>query len=116
MSEQNIIKDALANSHNRRSLVKKLAFAGAALGAVQLPAGAQAIAPSDVVQFALNLEYLEAEFYSCAATGQPLPSDLRGGGPASTGCQKARLGPVAQVWPAPPLVLSRHSAASEVQA
>ncbi|KAK9802752.1 hypothetical protein WJX73_008610 [Symbiochloris irregularis] len=50
----------------------------------------------DILNFALNLEYLEAEWYSCAATGQPLPSELRGGGPASTGCQKAFLGLEAQ--------------------
>ncbi|KAK9803530.1 hypothetical protein WJX73_004490 [Symbiochloris irregularis] len=57
---------------------------------------AQAPAPSaslvvEVINFALNLEYLEATFYSCAAYGQPLPADLTGGGPASTGCQKANL-------------------------
>ncbi|KAK9812550.1 hypothetical protein WJX73_008068 [Symbiochloris irregularis] len=46
---------------------------------------------TEVLNYALNLEYLEGEFYSCAATGQPLPSDLRGGGPASTGCRKAKL-------------------------
>ena len=40
----------------------------------------------------------EAEFYSCAATGQPLPADVRGGGPASTGCQKATLDTKTQVW------------------
>ena len=42
--------------------------------------------------FALQLEYLEGEFYSCASTGSGLPAELRGGGPASTGCQKANLG------------------------
>ena len=40
---------------------------------------------------------LQAEFYSCAATGQPLSSSLRGNGPASTGCQKAVLSEEAQV-------------------
>ena len=38
----------------------------------------------------------QAEFYSCAAFGQPLASELRGGGPASTGCQKASLSASAQ--------------------
>ena len=45
----------------------------------------------------LNLEYLEAEFYSCAAYGKPLASSLRGGGPASIGCQKATLDTNTQV-------------------
>ena len=45
----------------------------------------------DILNFALNLEYLEAEFYNCAVTGAGLPSTLRGGGPASIGCQKANI-------------------------
>ena len=46
---------------------------------------------AEILNFALNLEYLEAEFYACATTGKGIPTDLRGGGPASIGCTKANL-------------------------
>ncbi|MEW5303010.1 MAG: hypothetical protein WDW38_003888 [Sanguina aurantia] len=52
----------------------------------------------DIVQFALNLEYLEANFYSCAVYGVPISSSLTGGGPAPTGCQKAILSPEAYAY------------------
>lgn len=39
----------------------------------------------DVLNFVLNLEYLEATFYSYIVTGKDLSSDYTGGGPAPTG-------------------------------
>lgn len=71
-----LIPDVLSETTNRRSMIKKLAMATAAAGAAAaLPTPAVAastVNPIDIVQFALGLEYLEAEFYTIATTGQTL--------------------------------------------
>lgn len=98
MAKENIIQDALSISTNRRSLLKKLAVAGAAVSATQLRLDAQPPTASDVVQFALNLEYLEAEFYSIAVSGQNLaqkgvPIDgIGNSGPTTTSFGKVNFG------------------------
>lgn len=43
------------------------------------PAPATGVTDADVLNFALNLEYLEAQFYAFAANGSGLPSSMLGG-------------------------------------
>ena len=64
-----------------------LAFGSFAQSA-QAQAGSKAT-DTDVLNFALNLEYLEATFYSYVVTGGDIPSSSTGGGPAPTGAPGA---------------------------
>lgn len=79
----------------RRNFLKNISIAGAGIAAGAIIQGCgtgitSAAGPSetDVLNFALNLEYLEGEFYSRAVTGNFLSSSVLGATSVATGGKK----------------------------
>jgi hypothetical protein len=92
-----LIDRSAENPDDRRRFLRGASVAGLGLVGAGLLAGVEAtsasastdstaISDSAILNFALNLEYLEAEFYSYAVYGHGLPSSLTHG--------KGQLGPV----------------------
>jgi Ferritin-like domain len=71
---KNLIDEVVSASPNRRSFLKTIGAATAGVTALSMagltPAQGQKTTEVEVLKFALNLEYLESEFYTYALFGQ----------------------------------------------
>ncbi len=104
MANKDLINDVVSSSPNRRSLLRTFGVASAAVGASFAAGGLLKADPAsptvvDVLQFALNLEYLEAEFYTVATSGKTIDQepynigiDGTGKGGATTGGSQVNFG------------------------
>jgi hypothetical protein len=91
---RSVIRELLGASPNRRKFFKTLGVASAMAGAVAAVEGTAqaqtAFTDFDILNFALNLEYLEAEFYTYATSGQSITQ--MGLSVAGTGASGATTG------------------------
>ena len=86
---KNIFKELAEAAPNRRSFLRKIGVASAAIGAMSIagarPAEAQSNTELAVLNFALNLEYLEAEFYTYGQYGHGIEQEGIGVSGVSSG-------------------------------
>jgi hypothetical protein len=71
---KNLFDDLASESPNRERFMRKMDAASATVGGGSPSGATEAITETDILNFALNLEYLEAEFYTYAVEGKSITS------------------------------------------
>jgi hypothetical protein len=86
-TETQILDEVIVSSRRRLMMMSGTALAGLMLGNATKAHAQSTLADADYLNFALNLEYLEAQFYTLASIGQTIDQIAIGIGPgaAATG-------------------------------
>jgi hypothetical protein len=71
---KNLFDDLASASRNRERFMRKMDAASATVGGGSPSSATDTITETDILNFALNLEYLEAEFYTYAVEGKSITS------------------------------------------